>query len=1105
MADAMRSAHKPTLDAVRYLNEMSRELETIGKSSLQIKAMEIKMAAAAAPTAELSREIRNMGAELLRAERNAQTITPHIGNVATGSKLAGHHAQNLAFQLQDVGVSLAGGQKPMTVFFQQGSQIAQIAMQAGLGVTGMAKAVLELAGTAAKVVLLNPVFLALAAVVTTGMVAFKDFQDQVGKTEELEKFQASLGLTKKEIKELEEAVGPAAITMGDVFKGLGKTIADALNLGPIFDAFKEAFFATFRFVSELAGNVTAGIYAYFVGAYNNIKNVWNLLPAALGDIGISAANFLIGAFEKGVNKAIDLINGLISGANKILATLKMPTITLIADVDIPEIQNQFSGSARKAAEVGVGEYVKAFHNAKSGMQGIGVTLSENIIDAAKERMQAGADTIIDERTEKKLSDAAAKAGAKAAEALAKMLNVNLIMKDLEQAFDIKGTIKTNIEFDEKEYRKMIDKIDADRERNHAAQQQLIKDNINFAVNGAKNIGAIIGGNFGEGLGRLADSLSKNFPSFAADLGAVFQTLKGDLDEFLGGLGTSIQEIGGAIALGASAAKMTGGSQVGGALGGIAGQAIGKTAGSAIASAVGGQLGKMLGSAAGPLGAIAGGILGGIVGGLFMKTKSASATISAAAGKLDVGGIVGNDSKFKETAKTLAGAVVGGLNKAANALGAEITDAISFSIGQRKEKFIVDMMGLGRTKGAGTMSFETETEAIKYAIDQALRKGILGGLREGTERLLKGFGDVEDRLAKAVDFENVFKAMRANVDPVGIALETLDKRFATLIATFNEAGASAEDFATLEKYYQQERIKAIDEANKAATEKVNSARDALTEAYDRESQAILTTLERFQSLTASLESFRLTLADQLMTAEEIYASARAKFEEISTLAVTGNEKAIADLVGVSQRYLDAAQAFLTPEEYNREIQNVMKAVDLAIIQTKTMEDYAQLQLDALENSVDGLITVNDSVLSVRDAIKALADAQALVQAAPPTTLIFQAKAATTLDFGSMTQEEFADYLESLGFVMPRFASGGAHSGGLRLVGENGPELEATGPSRIYNANQTATMLSGGDAAAQVSALRDEMRASLYAIAKNTGRTANQLVRWDGDGLPEPRDY
>jgi hypothetical protein len=51
MTEAMQSAHKPTLDAVRYLDSLNRELETIGKSSLQIKAMEIKMAAAAAPTA----------------------------------------------------------------------------------------------------------------------------------------------------------------------------------------------------------------------------------------------------------------------------------------------------------------------------------------------------------------------------------------------------------------------------------------------------------------------------------------------------------------------------------------------------------------------------------------------------------------------------------------------------------------------------------------------------------------------------------------------------------------------------------------------------------------------------------------------------------------------------------------------------------------------------------------------------------------------------------------------------------------------------------------------------------------------------------------------
>lgn len=40
----------------------------------------------------------------------------------------------------------------------------------------------------------------------------------------------------------------------------------------------------------------------------------------------------------------------------------------------------------------------------------------------------------------------------------------------------------------------------------------------------------------------------------------------------------------------------------------------------------------------------------------------------------------------------------------------------------------------------------------------------------------------------------------------------------------------------------------------------------------------------------------------------------------------------------------------------------------------------------------------------------------------------------------------------------FAAGGYHSGGLRVVGERGPELEATGPSRIFNNNDLTSALS-----------------------------------------------
>jgi hypothetical protein len=66
-----------------------------------------------------------------------------------------------------------------------------------------------------------------------------------------------------------------------------------------------------------------------------------------------------------------------------------------------------------------------------------------------------------------------------------------------------------------------------------------------------------------------------------------------------------------------------------------------------------------------------------------------------------------------------------------------------------------------------------------------------------------------------------------------------------------------------------------------------------------------------------------------------------------------------------------------------------------------------------------------------------------------------------------------------------------SGGLRLVGERGPELEVTGPSRIYNAGQTAAMLAGGQdeaTAAEVRELRAELKSALFAIAKYTQKAA-----------------
>lgn len=83
-------------------------------------------------------------------------------------------------------------------------------------------------------------------------------------------------------------------------------------------------------------------------------------------------------------------------------------------------------------------------------------------------------------------------------------------------------------------------------------------------------------------------------------------------------------------------------------------------------------------------------------------------------------------------------------------------------------------------------------------------------------------------------------------------------------------------------------------------------------------------------------------------------------------------------------------------------------------------------------------------------------------------------------------------------VPGFASGGTFGGGARIVGERAPELEVTGPSRIYTFDQLlAAATSSGDGA-ELRALREELQATrrdlfdaLLAVARNTGAAAATL--------------
>lgn len=138
-------------------------------------------------------------------------------------------------------------------------------------------------------------------------------------------------------------------------------------------------------------------------------------------------------------------------------------------------------------------------------------------------------------------------------------------------------------------------------------------------------------------------------------------------------------------------------------------------------------------------------------------------------------------------------------------------------------------------------------------------------------------------------------------------------------------------------------------------------------------------------------------------------------------------------------------------------------------------------------------------------------QALLKAA-------EATAGSSLDVAVIQARTLASLQETLAAIsdptkrlsgIPGFASGGSFSGGWRIVGENGPELEATGAARIYDASQTAQILAGPAGNADlvdevrmlrqvVDGLRDDQRRQAFTVIQNTERTAKVLERVTVDG-------
>ena len=243
--------------------------------------------------------------------------------------------------------------------------------------------------------------------------------------------------------------------------------------------------------------------------------------------------------------------------------------------------------------------------------------------------------------------------------------------------------------------------------------------------------------------------------------------------------------------------------------------------------------------------------------------------------------------------------------------------------------------------------------------------------------------------------------------------------------------------------------------------------------------------------------------------------------------------------LAERALQVAEEQLAVLEQSAEQARTDFDANMAAVREQAAE-----QLAAAQAQLDALRGVDASVLSVTAAIQNLASAINAEQAAVAAAAAARSQEAAISRSGRTTEQLYAmlpnDFFErdaagkidwyndnaitvgeltnagvpwsDIEWMLRNdykgFASGGLHAGGLRLVGEEGPELEVTGPSRIYSFDQTRELLGNSQRrdeflVAEIRALREENAAQARAMVNMQQRMTRLIERWDGDGIPETR--
>lgn len=273
---------------------------SVATATPELQKMTAASAQAEAAAERLGAASRSSAAGTATATAATKMHTVALQAQAAASRMVANDTRMLGFQINDIAVSLASGMNPAMVAMQQGSQIAQ------MGLRNVGVAALSMARSFAPV-------LAVVGALTIGVAALA----------------TEFNRNEKQQVSWSDVVVAGWQLVSERFMTFFQPVLD--TLGGWWDL--------------IAPNIAAGInnlIGAFDLAFKDIKTIWELLPAALGEVAIGTANAVIMAMQDMINGAIGLLNSFIAGANGLLPEgMKLGELGKVA---LGQFENPYAGA-----------------------------------------------------------------------------------------------------------------------------------------------------------------------------------------------------------------------------------------------------------------------------------------------------------------------------------------------------------------------------------------------------------------------------------------------------------------------------------------------------------------------------------------------------------------------------------------------------------------------------------------------------------------------------------------------------------------------------------------------------------------------------------------